>query len=552
MKPGRKRSLTRKIIYILGSLLIVIAISSWIFFTYYFEDSVNDFLTPKLQEVIRAATNGRFELTIGRIIRKDGMLYCTNFKLQRLFFDSTESGMTLERLTADTVFLKGLHGIYLLRGKGSFISRMEMHAPDILITEVPPWQGRAKNASPDTIPTRLPDDLPVLAFDSIILTDMRISLPKEYRPSGDDSVIRGVSARLADFRLDNETIVSEPLLYSKHAALIMPKLRFDIEEGEYAVEAGPIHAELADSLLTIDSVSLTSNLSEEEFAAKEKYTRGKMDVHCANVHIQGFDLERFTQGKRLALRRCTAGNWAVDYYSDKRKPRNPHPPEAIMPNELTQEFHLPVRIDSLILGDGKIKIRERAPGSKQAGVITFDRVKIGAYSYCTDTSFAGCGKPTKISISALFLGEAPVTAEILFDFQHPSLDLRIDATVGKFSAKKLNEFLIPNERKEVTDGTVEDGKLVMNINNGVATTTVTPHYHDLSMRILPEQADGTRGLLEGIKTFVANTFVLHSNNMDKTALTSKTTYRRKSEEEFLQFIWIALRRSLGKVIGGFD
>jgi len=124
--------------------------------------------------------------------------------------------------------------------------------------------------------------------------------------------------------------------------------------------------------------------------------------------------------------------------------------------------------------------------------------------------------------------------------------------LASFSAKKLNDFLIPNERKEVTDGIVEDGRLVMNIHGDVASTTVTPHYRNLSMRILSESADGKRGLLEGIKTFMANTFVLHSNNLDKTAITGKASYHRKKEEEFLQFIWIAIRKSLGKVIGGFD
>jgi len=40
--------------------------------------------------------------------------------------------------------------------------------------------------------------------------------------------------------------------------------------------------------------------------------------------------------------------------------------------------------------------------------------------------------------------------------------------------------------------------------------------------------------------------------MEPYAIVGKSTYHRKKEEEFLQFIWKALRKSLGKVIGGFD
>jgi len=550
MKSLRKGSLARKIIYILGSLLILVAISIWIFFTYYFEESVNDFLTPKLQEMVKAATNGRFQLSIGRIIRKDGMLYCTNFELLRVRYDSTESGFTVQRLTEDTVWLKGLHVMSLLRGNGSFMTRLEMHSPKIFVTEVPPWNEHGKVT--DTISMRLPDKLPVIAFDSIVITDILITLPEKYRASFGDSVIRGASARLADFRLDNATIISEPLLYSKHVNLELPKIRLNMEEGLYAVEAGPLHAQLTDSLIAIDSVTLSSNYSEEEFTAKDKYIRGRMDFHCTNIHVQGFDMDKLTEDKTLAVHSCSVGSWSVDYYSDKRKPRDPHPEAALMPNEVVREFHMPVNIDSLILDDGRIKIRERAPGSIQAGVITFDHVKISAYPYSTDSSCSNCGKPTKISVSALFLGEAPITATASCALQHSGFDMEIEASVGKFSAKRLNSFLIPNERKEVTDGTIEDGDLKMNIRNGVATTTVTPHYKNLAMKILPKEAGGTRGLIEGLKTFVANTFVLRSNNSGATAISGTTMYTHRKEEEFLQFIWIALRKSLGKVIGGFD
>ncbi|MEP7235789.1 MAG: hypothetical protein ABI778_10890, partial [Ignavibacteriota bacterium] len=149
-------------------------------------------------------------------------------------------------------------------------------------------------------------------------------------------------------------------------------------------------------------------------------------------------------------------------------------------------------------------------------------------------------------------GEGPIYATVLCDFQKPTLDLRIDATIGKFSVKRLNDFLIPNERKEVTDGTVEDGKLTMTVKNGVARTTVLPHYHHLSMKILTEQAGKKSGLLEGIKSFVANTFVLHSPNMAPYAISGNSVYPRKKSEEFLQFLWIAIRKAVGKVIGGFD
>ncbi|MDP4221302.1 MAG: hypothetical protein Q8916_08290 [Bacteroidota bacterium] len=552
----KKRSTARKIIYSFIGLVALVVLGVWIFYTYYFQDAVTDFLGPRLQYAVSAATHGRYRLTIGKIVYKNGAVYCTDFELRRIRYNDWETGITVESVKQDTVFLRGLHIISLLRGKGAFIARMEMTSPRVVVIDVEDGREKLRHYPPatDSIPEKLPEKLPVIAFDSIILTDMNIEVPEKFRLSGIDSIYHGVAARLAGFRLDEVTLISEPLLYSKHLDLDMPKIHYDLGDSVYFMEAGPIHTSLSDSLVEIDSFSIRPKYSETAFAEMHHYLRGRMEYSSADIHLTGFDIERLMEGKCLSLKKCTVGEWRLDYYSDKRKPRDPHPPPAVMPNELAREFQFPVDIDSLVLDSGKIRIRERAPGSKEAGVVTFDRARMIATPYCTDTSSADCGAPTLIRISARFLGEAPVTATVNYHLQHKELDMDIDASVGRFSAKRLNDFLIPNERKEITDGTIEGGTLKMDIHGNTARTSVTPRYQGLSMKILPNEPGATRGLWEGLKTFVANTFVLRSSNLDKDdikATSATTTLARKPDEEFLQFIWFALRKSLGKVIGGF-
>jgi hypothetical protein len=553
----RNRSTAKKIFYSLAGVVIIIVAAIWIFYAYYFEDVVGNYLTPKLQAAIETATHGHYKLNIGKIVYHNGSLFCTNFELKRVRYGSKETGITLERLEQDTVYLKGLHLISLLRGRGAYMSRMEMDAPRIFVTEVSEGREKIKGIAPDTtpIPKSLPDNLPVISFDSIILSNIQIYMPEEFRLSGGDSIYRGASARLAHFRLDSIAIATEPLLYSQNIDFMLPKVRYDIGDSLYFAEAGPIHAKLSDSLLEIDSFSFRPKCSEDQYSAKCKYLRGMMDFRCADITVEGFNLENLMIGKSLSVHKCSIATWNMNYYSDKRKPRDPHPPQAMMPNDFVQGFHFPVSIDSLILLEGKIKISERAPLSSQPGVITFDHAQLKASPYCTDSSSENCGMPTHIAISAIFLDEAPVTAHIDYELQHTELDMDVEAEVGKLSAKKFNDFLIPNERKEITSGTIEGGNLRMIIHNSVATTTVTPRYKDLAMKVLPKQPGEKGGIIEGIKSFIANTFVLRASNLDKDdirAVSATTMLRRLPHEEFLQFIWFALRKSLGKVIGGFE
>jgi hypothetical protein len=92
----------------------------------------------------------------------------------------------------------------------------------------------------------------------------------------------------------------------------------------------------------------------------------------------------------------------------------------------------------------------------------------------------------------------------------------------------------------------------MSVHSGNATTMVCPRYKDLSMKILATDVHKSRGIFEGIKSFLANTFILRTKNFDtpdKKAFAGTTSYTYSKKEEFFEFIWLALRRSIGKVAG---
>jgi hypothetical protein len=94
--------------------------------------------------------------------------------------------------------------------------------------------------------------------------------------------------------------------------------------------------------------------------------------------------------------------------------------------------------------------------------------------------------------------------------------------------------------------------LTMDVRSGVSTTTVRPQYRDVSLRVLPTNVKDTRSFFDGVKSFIANTFVLRTTNVDDAsskATSATTTYVRTPKQEFFEFIWLALRKSIQKVVG---
>ncbi|MFI5264770.1 MAG: hypothetical protein ACHQM6_09670, partial [Candidatus Kapaibacterium sp.] len=165
------------------------------------------------------------------------------------------------------------------------------------------------------------------------------------------------------------------------------------------------------------------------------------------------------------------------------------------------------------------------------------------------------GRTTHIRFDAYFVGESLLRSSWTYPLQNKSFDLDIHATMGSFHAKKLNTWLVPFERMEVTDGMLDSGKIDIAVRSGKGSTTVIPYYHDFSMNVLSPDVKKGRGLLEGFKTFWANTFIMRGNNTEEPGRPAKagiTSLERTKDQDLMQYIWRSIRKSLGQVVGGFQ
>ncbi len=549
-------SLSKKILLSLVSLLLLVGIGCWIFISFFFDDVLNDTLIPKLNAAVLTASHGNYSLKIGRIYQSGTSIFCKNVELIRVAYDSSETGLTIRKLTSDTVRLTNVNELDLLQGKGLNVGKMDFRSPKLYMVEVGEGRNRLQTEplTKNSGSKSMPNGLPVISIGNIILDDVAIymadSLDHEDLPTYTNAQIL-----LSSLLLDSTNLKNQPLLYSRHVECSLPQALYPLPGSDYVLQVRNLHVNFTDSLMTIDSFAYRPDFSDEGLNTKSKSVRSRMNFDCTNLRIEGMDFVRFLAGKKISFHKCLAESWDVDYYTDERKPQRVSTSRSVIPNEILQSFPLAVDIDSLVLENGSLKMTQWEKENVKAGVVTMDHIKIIAYPFCLDSSNPLCDKPTNIVVTALFLGEAPVKARITYPFQSKDLDFTIEASMGGLSLKKLNTFLIPNERKEIVGGVVESGDLRMDVRKGVATTTITPRYHDLSMRILAENPKSKRGILEGLKTFVANTFILRSNNVDKDgqkAKTATTSRRWAKKEEFLEFVWKSLRKSLGAIIGGFE
>ncbi len=549
----KKRSVLRTTLYILGSIAVLFSIAVWIFLSYYFEDTLHRVIVPKIQQAAFQATNGRFALTFGNISYSHGTLVCDSFQLTRVAYDTGEHGMGLERLTIDSARFEGIRWWDVLLGNDLKLKSLQLNKPKLFVIDIDSDLTRPHRLLSDISKTKLTESLilPVVSFDSIVLQDICLFLRKLPQKAIEPSY-RNISVTLTDFSLDLKRALPQFPLFSQHIYFALPGIEYAVNDSMYSIEVHGIKGNVADSIVTIDTLAYLPRYSEQVFADKNRYLRGRVELQCYGVQVRGIDFTKFLRTGALDVRTCEAASWYVDYYGDRRKPHNPHPPDAILPKDLIDSIHIPITVDSIILDSGFIKHRERDSGSVKPSLITLTNARVVARSFCTDTTSEQYNKPMHITASGLFMGQGKVDATILYPIHRKKLDVQIDAIGGPFDLSILNSYLVTNERKEVTGGMFSGGTLHIEVKDATVVTTVTPHYTGLEMKLLPDDAKQGGGLLEGIKSFIANALVLRKRNVDENdikAFTATTSYHRSRKEEFFQFIWYSMRKSIRKVVG---
>ncbi|HEY6172777.1 MAG TPA: hypothetical protein VIX80_11010 [Candidatus Kapabacteria bacterium] len=547
----QKRSFLKKILYILSSLVILILLTGWIFFAFFFQETLNSVAIPKIKEATHESTDGKFTLSLDSIFYSSGTLLCNNFLLSRVAYDTSEHGLVIKQLTIDTVKFEGVSWWDLLWGNDLHFSSLRMTGPKLVLSN-----ADSAASHPETVyiqktkSTAEASDAPVISFDSIMISTMTVTLPKRTEKSV-ERVYRNIDVKLTDFLIDTKNLKPE-FLFSKRVNFYVPSVSYSLADSLYSVEVRGIRGQLSDSLVTVDSFTYMPNYDEQAFADKHKYIQGRLEFKCAGIALRGINITKLMEGKGLYMKVCEAKSWGADYYGDRRKPHNPHPPDAVLPHTILSGITTPVLVDTIKLGNGFIRHRERAPGSVKPSLITFTNANVVARPFCSDTTHPLFSEPMHFSVNALFMGKGKLVGEVSYPIHQKAFDLHISATVGGFDLPVLNSYLVTNERKEVTDGRLLNSELRMDVKSGVGTTMVRPRYKDLNIKILADGVKEGRGIIEGLKTFIANNFILETENIDsedEKALSVTTKRVAGKKEEFFEYIWLALRKSILEAIG---
>jgi hypothetical protein len=296
-----------------------------------------------------------------------------------------------------------------------------------------------------------------------------------------------------------------------------------------------------DVILTPDSAVLV----RQRKAGRPEKTRYALRV--PSVRLDGIDLGAMIGG-RFEARSLVIDGPEIVASLDRRGPQDQS--RAMLPHHWLVRLPRAVKIDTVRIDRGLVRYSERAFDGARPGRIQFDQLSVTVLNLVGNPGNLASVGPATIELSARIAESAPFRFTAQYDLRSVPLTMSYQGSVGKLDARRLNRLLVDLSGLKIREGILDSAWFKVKVEDDVATGTVQVLYHDLEGEIT-DKVTHKRGLKKKIKTFIANHFVLRTDNGkgDDPPVKVGVRLERPATMSFFDFGWKTLRQGLLKTLG---
>ncbi len=301
-------------------------------------------------------------------------------------------------------------------------------------------------------------------------------------------------------------------------------------------------ADLTDSTLRLAGARHEPSIPEDQWVRRVRVRRDRVRLELDTLRARGVAWRAFVATGDIGARALELEGARLDVLTDKRLPRG-RPSRHRSPQQVAAGAGPAFRLDSLLVSAGTIVYREREPGSERPGRISFDAVQ----GTVLNLHLPSRGKPLRIEARARLMNEGLLTMAASVPLDAPDFRYQLSGRLGRMSATAFNRFLAENESFEFGKGWVDGIDFRQTVSGGRAVTTVTPRYHDVSVKPTSDGGGVLGSVKRVVKKFVANAFVVHDRNSDEDGddlRTARIVRRYDPAKTWLQFLWFGHRDGL--------
>lgn len=432
--------------------------------------------------------------------------------------DNTAEPALIRSAGVRSVKVSGVRLLALIRGRGIFVSSIEIDRPraelHFRFVEEPPAAAESE-AEPDggEEPEAGGFEAPPATLERIRINDASISLIQETEIGTALSSLHGLDLELTDIRIDAVSAANPArALAHSRVDIVFDSASHLVEDSLYVIRADGLRADSEQSLVAIEDFRVVPTVEAGPFFHRLEQRADRLDLTAGPILIRGLDFYRYFAEDALYLRSIEVDSLDVHIFADINlawgsgaRPCRYHQGFAEIP--------FPMTIDTIRVVNADIRYSELAKGAKQPGELTFEDLNGTVVNVTNDPERMTQETPVVADVVGELFGEASVRARLAYPLLSPTLDYSLEASAGPMEMSTFNRFSRNVVGVEVRKGRLDSLQLSYASRRGQATGRLFMTYRDLDFRIF-DRNTGKEMPWHSVAGFFGN-LIVRSNNPGK-------------------------------------
>ena len=201
----------------------------------------------------------------------------------------------------------------------------------------------------------------------------------------------------------------------------------------------------------------------------------------------------------------------------------------------------PLQVDSLTITNGHLIYCERLTAGAAPGTLTFAAVNLSVERIANR---GGASAAIVLRAQGDLMNAATMKLVMSIPATSPDFLLHYSGSLGAMDLTRLDAFLDIAEHTRIKSGSAQEAEFDIDVASGQARGRVHAIYKDLAIAVLNKQTGAEKGLDNRVVSFLANLLKIRNSNAPNASGSmkeGKVNYTRRPQDEFLQFVWFALR-----------
>ena len=318
-------------------------------------------------------------------------------------------------------------------------------------------------------------------------------------------------------------------------------------QARYGIRCARLQASVPDSELIAEGTELRPLVGDEELFAAHPFRTTRFHIVLPECRVSGLACGELLQGKSYRAGSVHLSRPSFDAFVNRDKPVEPFVRRPLMVHEALAAIRQPLQVDSLSITNGRLTYRERVVARADPGVLTFGAVSLNVEGIANQ---GGPAAAVQLQAQGDLMDAATLKVLMSIPIAPPDFSLHYSGSLSAMDLTRLDAFLDIAERTRIKSGSAQEASFDITVTAGLARGHVRAVYKDLQIAVLDKQTDTEKGVANRVISFLENLKIRNANAPDASGSmkVGEVNYTRKPEDEFLQFVWFALRTGVLDVI----